>query len=179
MLAWAPYLLAMNGVWRLRRWRTRESAYDRVTSATGSPLYVGRRLLDTDIAPDGLAFVVDLTSEFQERRILRDVEGYRTIPTLDGHAPTHETAFQHVVEEVAAAEDGGVYIHCAYGHGRAALTTAAVLIARSNASSAETAVAQVKAARAGTRLTGAQMRWLERFTSRVSAANGGKDAKPE
>jgi protein-tyrosine phosphatase len=124
-------------------------------------VWVGRRAGARDLPPE-VATVVDLTAEFWEPAEVRDGRKYLCVPTLDARAPD-ERSFLQALEYVAAA-DGPVYIHCAQGFGRSAALAAALLVRRGLARDADEAVAMLKAARPGVRLTACQRELVRRVT---------------
>jgi len=79
---------------------------------------------------------------------------YLCVPCLDAAAP-ERGAFQRAVEAVAFCR-GGIYVHCALGHGRSATLVIAALLARGAASSVSEAEILVKKARPGIGISPAQ-----------------------
>ena len=84
--------------------------------------------------------------------------------------------FRSQVEEVLGkieACGGPVYVHCALGHGRSALVTAAVLLRRGIVGDVRAAELHLRERRPGVRLKGVQRRLLERmFDSRLHDDDG-------
>ena len=148
-----PYLLLTWLLWYGQTRLSREASWDEVAPG----LWLGRRV--STKVPLGVTLVVDLTCEFEELRTLRQGREYLCLPTLDNAAPERGT-FREVVQRVADWE-GGVYVHCALGHGRSALVVAAVLMVRGLAESPEEALALVRRARPGVRLNRAQWEFLK------------------
>ena len=130
-----------------------------------------------DELPADVDHVIDLTTEMLDPQSIR-AGGYLARPILDGTAPPDEVLAALAAE--IAALDGQRYIHCAEGHGRAALVTAAVLIAEGRAETADAALAQVRAARPGIGLRATQRRALGRYADRsgptTSPLSGGAGA---
>jgi protein-tyrosine phosphatase len=151
-----PYLMTAWTVWRVIRQLSRETCCDEVAPG----VWVGRRPLVRDL-PANISLIVDLTAEFPAPRSLRRGRTYLCVPTLDATAPD-ETALRAVVDQTAEWS-GAVYIHCALGHARSAMTAAAVLIRRGHAEDAEQAVTTMQKARPGIRLEKSQRRLLERM----------------
>ena len=149
-LAWGrcvlllPYLLLTWLLWYCQTRFSREAACKRSHRGYGSDDPAVKEL------PPGVTLVVYLTSEFGEPRALRTGRTYLCLPTLDNAAPDPE-AFREAVRR-AASWGGTVYIHCALGHGRSALTAVAVPAARGLAADPEAAFARVKSARPGVNL---------------------------
>ena len=67
---------------------------------------------------------------------------------------------------------GGVYVHCAQGHGRSATVVAAVLLAKGLAGNKEEAEQLLKKARAKVRLNRKQQRLLDRFIEKIESGKG-------
>ncbi|HVS34551.1 MAG TPA: hypothetical protein VMS17_03150, partial [Gemmataceae bacterium] len=157
-----PYLVLRWIGWHAIRRLSREACCDEVAPG----VWVGRRPLAGDLPPDA-SLIVDLTAEFPALRAVRRGRTYLCVPTLDATAP-EETALRRAVE-TAAMWDGTVYIHCALGHARSAMTAAAVLIRRGLAADPGEAVARMQLARPSIRLEKVQRRLLER----MAATTGG------
>lgn len=165
VLALLPFFLATWAGWRVLRRFSREPSCHEVAPG----LWVGRRPLPGELPAD-VSLIVDLTAEFPARRKVRNGRTYLCVPTLDQTAPD-EAALRRVVE-TAAKWPGAVYIHCALGHARSAMTAAAVLIRRGAAAGAEDAVARMRLARPSIQLEKPQQRLLERMAVEFGAAAG-------
>ena|SRR5438270_7865516 len=151
-----PYLLGTWTIWYAIRLLSREKCCDEVAPG----LWVGRRPLVRDLPAD-ISLIVDLTAEFPAPRALRRGRTYLCVPTLDATAP-EEDAVRAVIEQISAWS-GAVYIHCALGHARSAMTAAAVLIRRGHAQDPEHAVTVMRKARPRISLEKSQQRLLERL----------------
>jgi protein-tyrosine phosphatase len=125
-------------------------------------LWIGRRPLGGEI-PEAARLVIDLTCEFGELPAAIGDRRYVNLPTLDAGTPD-AAQFRAAVREALGCE-GGVYVHCALGHGRSALFVAALLMARGDADSVEDAEARIRAVRPAVRLNGLQRRFVERWTA--------------
>ena len=154
-LATLPLLLIVHGLWWGRRSLSNEAIFNRVTPE----LYVGRRPLNDEL-PEAVTCIVDLTCEFWELASVRKDRDYRCMPTIDGSVPPSETEFCALVDELADLK-GTLYVHCAYGHGRAALMSAAILIRQGHATDAVDAFRMLKEERPGIRPNRHQRQWLE------------------
>ncbi len=148
---WARvFLLPYFGVVAIARWLQRtvtgEDAFNQVTPM----LYVGR-LVETSELPDDVTLVADLTAELDEPRRTRDQYAYVCLPTLDGMAPKHE-ALRTFVDQLVAHQ-GVLYVHCAAGHGRAAMAAATVLVRRGEASGVHDAQRLLRTKRPKVRMT--------------------------
>ena len=162
-LAWAPCVLLLPYLlltWLLWYCQTRFSG-EAVCDEVMPGLWLGRRASLREFPPD-ITLVVDLTSEFGEPCAVRTGRTYLCLPTLDNAVPSLE-AFEEVVRKVASWE-GGVYVHCALGHGRSALVAAALLVARGLVNTPEEALAWVKQARPGANLNRSQWEFLRKWS---------------
>jgi protein-tyrosine phosphatase len=135
-----PYFLLAWLAWTLHGWIARPERSHEIIPG----LWVGRRARASDL-PEGIACVVDMTSEFWEPAAVRAGRTYLCLPTLDHHVPG-ERAFFDLVQQVAGL-DRPVYVHCAHGYGRAAMLAAAVMIERGLASGLEDAEQILKQSR--------------------------------
>jgi protein-tyrosine phosphatase len=153
-----PYLATMRGIWWMRKLISNEAIYDEVVPN----IFVGRRPLATELPPH-VGLVVDLTCEFSEEAGVREGRRYLCVPTMDGSVPPDVESFKEVMQE-AVSFPGTLYIHCAYGHGRAALMAAAILVGRGIVASPKDAFTLMRKTRKGIRPNVAQGRWLKNVT---------------
>ena len=160
VIALLPFFAVTWMAWRLLRLRG-----NAVFHQAAPRLYIGRRPIGNEL-PNDVRWVVDLTSEFPLGVTLDAHTRYETLPTLDGHVPG-EHAFVELARRIADS-DVPVYVHCAQGHGRAALMTAAVLLSRKLATSAHDAERKLKTLRPGVHLTPSQRALLQRVESRLA-----------
>ena len=107
--------------------------------------------------------MADLTAEFSEPRDVRDGRRYLCLPTLDASVPP-ETELREFVQAVLG-ESGPTYLHCAEGHGRSGMVAAALLVSKGLATDVEDAVAQLRKARPGIRLSPRQAALVVRASS--------------
>lgn len=149
-----PYLLLAWLIWYGQTRLSSEAACNEVAPG----LWLGRRISAAQMPP-GVTLVVDLTSEFGKPRPVRQGREYVCLSALDNATPELE-AFRSAVRRVSERE-GGVYVHCALGHGRSALVATAVVMERGLATTPEEALALVRRARPGVRLNQAQRAFLE------------------
>lgn len=145
-----PYTVVALVVWRIQSMVLREAAWQVVNDR----LIVARRLLAHEM-PDNVDMVLDLTSEFRDPATIRTQAGYRCLPVLDGGSISAEELIP-ALRELAPSEGKRVLIHCANGHGRTGMTSAAWLLLHGDARSAEEAVAMVQAVRPGVKLKAGQ-----------------------
>jgi protein-tyrosine phosphatase len=157
-----PYLGLTWLVWHAQRRLSREPC----CHAAAPGLWLGRRAYGHELPPE-VSLVVDLTAEFAEPRGVRRGRTYLCVPILDGTA-TDEKTFRDLIGQIVAWP-GGVYIHCAMGHGRSATLAAAVLLARGLAGTAGEAEQLLRRARPGVRLKPAQRTLLAAVAVRPAA----------
>ncbi len=150
-----PYLGFNWLVWYVYRAARREECWNEVAPG----LYLGRRAYAHELPPK-VALIIDLTAEFSEPQQPAHA-GYAVLPTLDATCPSEQPL--RALAERAAAETGGVYVHCAFGHGRSALVVATVLLARGVAADADEALEIVREARPTSRLNVDQRQLLARW----------------
>jgi hypothetical protein len=151
-------------VWRLYRLFRTEPAWHQVTAT----LVIGRRLRTREYfaQPPGwgvheFANYVDLTAEFTEPQALRQLPGYLAFPILDASAPPPE----HLHTTIAQLRPGKTFVHCAQGHGRAALFSAAVLLTTGEARTIEEALTLLTRVRPAVYLNGGQRKCLAQFAA--------------
>ncbi|WP_417387310.1 dual specificity protein phosphatase family protein [Gimesia sp.] len=150
-----PYLLYLNGIWHLSRLLRPEPPLHQLTEN----LYISRRLLSREL-PTEIVHVIDLTCEMSEPLELRS-RGYHCFPVLDRAAPSVDSLCNWI--EQTAALEGPLLIHCAEGHGRTGLFTAALLLYIGQASSMEEALQFIQSQRPLVRLSREQKKTLEDF----------------
>ncbi|TWT80562.1 hypothetical protein CA13_20070 [Planctomycetes bacterium CA13] len=151
-----PYVLYVSAVWHVVRLLSREPKI----SVLNDDIVLSRRLLGHEM-PKNIASVVDLTCEFTEPNDGWDLQSYMCYPMLDGTAST-SAEIRELADEVIKMPKP-VLIHCAQGHGRTGLVTAAVLIASGEAQTAGDAIAMIQAVRPGVELNKAQRLTLEQI----------------
>lgn len=151
-------------VWYLYRLPRNEPAWHQITDR----LVIGRRLQAREFftqppgwGVDEFANYVDLTAEFTEPKALRELPGYLAFPVLDASAPLPEA----LSARVSQLRPGKTFVHCAQGHGRAALFSAAVLIASGEAQTVEEAVARVARVCPAVHLNSGQRDCLTKFAA--------------
>ena len=149
-----PFLVLTHGLWHGKRLLSGGPAYQEVCPG----LWLGRRLLSRELPPH-IQTVIDVTCEFPEPGAIVRGTRYLCLPTLDAAAPGRD----ELLALLAKARDlpDVIYVHCAAGHGRSAMVVAALLLTRGLAADAKEALAIMRRARPGVRLTPAQYRLLE------------------
>lgn len=154
-----PYLLYLNAIWHVSRLLRPEPPLHQLTEN----LYLSRRLLSHEL-PAEIVHVIDLTCEQSEPLALRQ-RGYHCFPVLDRGAPPVDLLCEWVAQ--AAALEGPILIHCAEGHGRTGLFTAALLLYTGAAPSVEEALRFIQSRRPLVRLSGAQRQAIQQFSERL------------
>jgi protein-tyrosine phosphatase len=104
---------------------------------------------------------VDLSAEFPRTGRGLPGKAYWCVPILDASVPD-EHALAALLNQIRTWP-GGVFVHCASGHGRSALVGAAVLIARGLANGSRQAEERLRKARPGIHLNRNQRAFLRRF----------------
>lgn len=153
-----PYFLLTWTVWHVQRLMSREPCCNEIAPG----LWIGRRSFAEEL-PKQVSLIVDVTAEFAEPREVRTSHSYLCLPILDALAPD-ERELRNLVERITAWQ-GGVFIHCAVGHGRSALVATAVLMKRGLAANPRQAEELIRKARPSVRLYPAQRRLLEKYTA--------------
>lgn len=158
-----PYLLAFWAALRGIRAARRLAPFDRIAPG----VYVGGRI-PADALPGDVALVADFTCEYSEPAALRRHPGYRSLPVLDGHVPPDEEAFLGLLEEMAET-DGGVFLHCEAGVGRAPTAAALLLLRRRIVSDLPSALERIRKRRPAAQPTRSDLRFMERIARRLAA----------
>jgi len=104
----------------------RTSKPDDVWNEIVPNVFLGRRLTSRAQLPANTSLVVDLTAEYLEADDILTGVDYKCIPTLDGSALVCSN-FAQVLDYVSDKR-AVTYVHCAVGHGRAAMFVACLLI---------------------------------------------------
>ena len=139
----APLLIGQ----RLSLWYYQRQcrAWDEITPQ----VWIGRKLSNREAAEargKGVTAVLDLTAEFSEAAPFLEAR-YLNVPILDLTAPTPEQLGRCIDFLSEIATDGTVYVHCKIGYSRTAAVVGAFLMASGAASSAEEAMARLRAVR--------------------------------
>ena len=122
-----PYLVLNYLFLILYRRLSRENPIDEIIPG----LYVGRQLVKADqgiFNQRDIRAVVDVTSEWGEAGFIRRQCAYVCLPVLDTCAPTRQQLQDAVAWIAEHLAHGGVFVHCAAGHGRSATIVAAYLL---------------------------------------------------
>jgi protein-tyrosine phosphatase len=148
-----PYLLLTWLTWHLVRRMSREDCFNEVAPG----IFVGRRPLPGEL-PREVTLLVDLTAEFPEHHQVRAGREYVAAPMLDAGIAS-EAAFHQLVQHIAHWP-GGVYIHCAQGHGRTGTVAAAVLVAKGLHATPEAAIEAMQRVRPRLKLSRSQLKFV-------------------
>jgi protein-tyrosine phosphatase len=157
----APFLTYTWLVWHIVRIFSREPVYHELSPK----LLIGRRLLPHELPAD-VDCIVDLTSEFNEPPAIRRLPGYTCFPILDANAPPLDGLIA-ALRDVESRDAQRIYIHCAQGHGRTAMFTAALLLLRGDAIDVSAAVDAVRKVRPLAEMNQRQRQFLEVLALRL------------
>lgn len=156
-----PYTVVAYVVWFVQIKVSCKAAFHVVNER----LIVSRRLFAHEM-PGEVSLVLDLTCEFCDPLVIRQREGYRCLPILDGGSVSADELLESLRELVPPA-GGRLLIHCAQGHGRTGLVAAAFLLLHGYARTAEEAVRMLQAVRPGVRLRRGQWEVLREVCARM------------
>ena len=145
----APFLAFTEFNWNVYRLATREPAFSEVAPG----LWVGRWPRLSEL-PAEAAIVVDVTAELRVRDQKLGGREYLSLPALDSSAPDTGALCALLVR--LQRDPRGIYVHCAFGHGRSAAVAAALLLARGVVHNLDDAEAMMKRVRPRVRLNGIQ-----------------------
>jgi protein-tyrosine phosphatase len=157
-----PYLLLNNlslGVYRLI---SRENPIDEIIPN----LYLGYKPWRIDkekFIQKGIRSVVDLTSEFGEAGFILKNFNYLSVPLLDARPPTQDQLRNTVAWIDEQLKNGGVFVHCALGHGRSATIIGAYLLNAKITSKVQYAVDFIKSKRPKINLHRGQFLVLQQY----------------
>ncbi len=152
-LAFLPYLIPLNLRQRILIGFGGEKPWNKL----GDGMWMGRRPSKPEHLPDGITVCVDLAAEFPSSSFIRSWCGrYVSFPILEASVRS--------VDDLATCIDslpaGGLYIHCAQGHGRTGFFACAFLLRRGIVKTLPQAEAMVIQARPDIKLRRAQREFL-------------------
>jgi protein-tyrosine phosphatase len=159
-----PFLLYLSVVWTFIRMLSRENPFDKV----GDDLILGRRLFTSEL-PHGIVNYVDLTTEFEDPKEIRETTNYVCLPILDASVPSS----QGLISALSRLRAGTTYVHCAQGHGRTALFALALLWTQGGFRSFEDGFFFLKKVRPGIGLNKAQEAFIKKFIAEQGSAAKG------
>ena len=155
-LFFLPFLLFAQTSWNVFRAFAREDASNEVVPG----IWIGRWPGEADL-PAGVDLVVDVTAELPvRRRVVHAGRAYLCLPALDASVPD-EALFRTTVDQLAS-DPRGIFVHCAFGHGRSAMVVAAILIRRGLARDVTEAVGLLKAKRPLVSMNARQLDYVRR-----------------
>ncbi len=162
-----PYSVLAASTLAFSSWLLREDMMNEIASG----LFLGRLPFPWErrgLKAAGVTAVLNLCWEFPS---VVTVPGVATIsiPILDGCPPTRRQ-FRETVERVERWREEGrvVLIHCAQGHGRSAIVSAAILNGLGLARDADEALTRIRAARPRANPSPAQIAALRAFLERTA-----------
>lgn len=155
----APFTAFAWLSWHGYRLATRED----VCNEVAPKLWLGRRPYAHDLPP-GVEVVVDVTAELPAEHAVRTGKTYLCLPALDASVPS-PADFCAMLDRLEH-EERGMFVHCAFGHGRSAMLVAALLVRRGLASDVADAERQMRARRPRVGLKGVQRAYVERYGKR-------------
>jgi hypothetical protein len=144
---WPYFALKRLELWRIVRF-DRENPWDEILPG----LLLGRCLVFDRERPR-VSGVLDLTAEYTEVANLRRGVEYLCLPVLDNQAPSPSQLAEAVRFIGHHRDRGGVFVHCAAGHGRSAMVVAAYLMAIGEASRTSEAIRLLRGRRPCVHLT--------------------------
>jgi len=152
-----PFLFYSGTVWQISCLLNRENPWDKVSD----DLILGRRLRIKEL-PRGIVNYVDLTSELEDPKKIRESTHYINLPILDAGVPTPNAL--HLA--ISKLMPGVTFVHCAQGHGRTGIFALAFLYERRRIQSFDEGMAFIKNARPGIGLNETQERFIREYIAK-------------
>lgn len=156
LLLLGPYHAALRPKLLVQRSRSDEPLWNEVAEKW----FLGAWPAKPDDLPPSAHAVLDVTAELPRTHANL---AYACIRVWDTHAPSVSDLTRAVDWARTQHAKGGVYIHCAHGHGRSAAMLAACLLDAGAASSVDGAVALMQRARPRARLNGRQRKAVDEW----------------
>lgn len=160
-----PYLSCLWLIWHVLRLVQSENAFDNLNDR----LVIGRRLLYSEMPPE-VQNVIDLTCEFNELGSIVSKYNYVSFPILDASVPGLRD-LRSLIQQVGSLK-GKSFIHCAQGHGRTGLVSAAILLSHDPELTVDEVLEQIRAARPALRCNREQTVALNRLRDLLSTSDG-------
>ncbi|GBG62774.1 hypothetical protein CBR_g32363 [Chara braunii] len=165
LLIFFPYHLGLRAYVALRRRATNEPAYSKI----GSGWYVGGWPYKPKYLPPSDVAVIDCTCELPRCDFVSS-RAYICLPTWDTRSPSRENIEIGVNWALAMQAQGkGVFVHCAFGHGRSVAVLCAAMVAAGEAETWKEAEKMVKAVRPRIRMSVLQRQTLTEWTAQREA----------
>jgi protein-tyrosine phosphatase len=161
-IIFAPYFFLNRLLFALHRLLSREVAFVEVSPN----LFLGRKLTRKESQSLKWISVLDLAVEFEADPVMGRSPGYRSLPILDGTAPTKTELISSNAWIAEAVVKGRVYVHCALGHGRSACVVIAYLLSTGVVPTIADGLRHLRVARPAVRLNAAQLSALRPFERR-------------
>ena len=152
-LAFLPYLIPLN----LRQLGLTGFGREAPWNKLCEDVWIGRRPNKPKQFPGGVSVCVDLAAEFPSSAFIRSWGGqYVSFPVLEASV----RSIDDLKRCIDSLPQGGLYIHCAQGHGRTGFFACAFLLRRGIVKSLPQAEAMVAEARPDVKLRKAQREFL-------------------
>lgn len=169
VLALLPALLSQWSFWLARHLISLPLVGERPYDAVAEGLYVGRwPIRFPSEFPAHCPNVVDLTAELPAREDVIRGRRYACVPALDCTMPLPGALI--AAAATVGSWPGGVYVHCANGHGRSACFAALLMVLRGDCASWRDAVAQMKTVRPLVSVHGTQAALMDDVEASMRAA---------
>jgi protein-tyrosine phosphatase len=149
-----PYLGFTWLTWWIFRKVDSHPCYNQITDQ----IWLGRRPTVTEL-PNRVDLVVDITCEFTPQKAIRT--SYLSLPVLDHAVPKMEE-FNQLIHQLNNFP-GRLYIHCAAGRSRSAMTVAAILLKKGICQTPQESIDHIHARRPCVELTDEQKHFLDKW----------------
>lgn len=169
VMALLPALLSQWAFWLARHLISLPLVGERPYDAVAEGIFVGRwPMRFPSEFPAHCPNVVDLTAELPARADVIQGRRYACVPALDCTMPLPGALI--AAAATVGSWPGGVYVHCANGHGRSACFAALLMVLRGDCSSWRDAVAQMKTVRPLVSVHGTQAALMDEVEASMRAA---------
>eukprot|EP00009_Paramoeba_aestuarina_P007960 CAMPEP_0201518934 /NCGR_PEP_ID=MMETSP0161_2-20130828/9645_1 /ASSEMBLY_ACC=CAM_ASM_000251 /TAXON_ID=180227 /ORGANISM="Neoparamoeba aestuarina, Strain SoJaBio B1-5/56/2" /LENGTH=196 /DNA_ID=CAMNT_0047916849 /DNA_START=235 /DNA_END=825 /DNA_ORIENTATION=+ len=172
--SWAffwPWLVPVNLFWHISC-AVQNSKGENISDEVFKNIYVGRKPRSSKDIPPNTKLIIDLTAEFPAHpSILHSSQWeYVCCPSFDTMVPSYPQAVEATWRRMVK-EEGVIYVHCAFGHGRSAAFAAAWMILKGHAKDPKEAEAMMKKGRPSVHLNGVQQAFLKKHLQMVGKVN--------
>ena len=169
VLALLPALLSQWAFWLARHLVSLPLVGERPYDAVAEGIYVGRwPIRFPSEFPAHCPNVVDLTAELPARADVIRGRRYACVPALDCTMPLPGALI--AAAATVGGWPGGVYVHCANGHGRSACFAALLMVLRGESATWRAAVEQMKTVRPLVSVHGTQAALMDDVEASMRAA---------